>query len=83
MKQVDPARLSRLAAAALLALLAGGCGYSATAEYSSIRSIVVPAAPGDGSVIAAMAPASGRDASARAFADNDRARVSDSIGAGN
>lgn len=42
--------LGGLACAGLL--IAGGCGYSDHDEYFRIRSIVVQATPGDGSMIA-------------------------------
>ena len=45
-------------------LVAGGCGYSDHDEYFRIRSIVVQATPGDGSMIASS---EGRGATSRLF----------------
>ncbi len=66
------------------ALLCGGCGHSASAEYARIRSIVVPAQPGDGSVVASVTPWGAQPGLAKAIASADRGRghASDSTRAG-
>jgi len=56
------------------AAVLGGCGYSASQEYSRIRAIVVPAQQGDGSVVASLTPWNSPPSVARAIASADRAR---------
>lgn len=67
-------------AGAALSLVAG-CGYSASQEYTRIRSIVVPAHEGDGTVVASITPWGTQPGLAKAIAsaDHGRDRASDSV----
>lgn len=67
--------LGGLACAGLLGI-AGGCGYSSNDEYFRIRSIVVQATPGDGSMIASTDGRSGPVGNSRAAMVLNRPRGS-------